>query len=124
MKFCLVVDDSDIVRKVAGKIVEGMGHIPIEAATAEEALELCTTSMPDIILLDWHLPTMSALDFLAELKAIKSDVCPQILYCVTEADPSDLKRAYRAGISDFVLKPFDRTTLVPKIAGMHNTSDV
>ncbi len=45
MKFCLIVDDSDVIRKVAAKIVEEMGHIPIKAATAEDALERCMSSM-------------------------------------------------------------------------------
>lgn len=116
MKFCLIVDDSDVIRKVAAKIVEEMGHIPIEAATAEDALERCMSSMPDLILLDWHLPTMSAMNFLASLKKIKAEVVPEVLYCVSEADPIDLRSAFRAGIGDFVLKPFDRNTLEPKIS--------
>jgi two-component system, chemotaxis family, chemotaxis protein CheY len=123
MKFCLIIDDSDVIRKVAAKIVEGMGHIPIEAATAEEALERCMSSMPDLILLDWHLPTMSAMSFLTSLKKINGEVVPQILYCVTEADPVDLRRASRAGISDFILKPFDHTTLAPKISGLVGVVD-
>ncbi len=123
MKFCLIIDDSDVIRKVAAKIVEEMGHIPIEAATAEEAFERCMSSMPHLILLDWHLPTMSAKSFLTSLKKISAEVVPQILYCVTEADPVDLRRAFRAGISDFILKPFDRTTLAPKISGLVGVVD-
>lgn len=123
MKFCLIVDDTDVVRKVASKIIEGMGHIPIEATTAEEALERCKSSMPDIILLNWHLPTMGAMDFLASLKDIRAEVSPQILYCVTEADPNELRGAFSAGISDFILKPFDSNTLAPKIAGLLAVED-
>ena len=118
MKFCLIVDENDVVRKVASQIIEGMGHIPMEATTAEEALERCESSMPDMILLDWYLPSMSAMDFLAALKCIKAEVNPQILYSVTEADPSELRSAFNAGISDFVLKPFDQSTLAPKITGL------
>lgn len=123
MKFCLIVDDTDVVRKVASKIIEGMGHIPIETTTAEEALERCKSSMPDIVLLDWHLPTMSALEFVASLKNIRAEVSPQILYCVTEADPSELRAAFDAGINDFVLKPFDSNTLAPKLAGLLTVED-
>ncbi len=124
MKFCLIVDDSDVIRKVACRIVEEMGHIPIEAATAEEALVRCESSMPDIVMMDWHLPTMGAMEFLSSLKKIKAEVSPQILYCLTEADPDKLRSAFRAGINDFVLKPFDRSTLAPKIAGLLAVEDV
>lgn len=123
MKFCLVVDDSDVIRKVARKVAEGMGHIVIEAATAEEGLDLCTASMPDMILLDWQLPDMSAFDFLEAVRTMDSDRVPQILYCTTDAEPQDLSRAYRAGINAHILKPFDRQTLEPKIAELQATVD-
>lgn len=116
MKFCLIVDDSDVIRKVARKIVESNGFIAIDAETADEALKVCRKSMPDVILLDWLLPGMSAHDFLAELNQVESHRFPQILYAVTEAEPQNLSRAYRAGITSHILKPFDRLTLGPAIA--------
>ncbi|MBU1211747.1 MAG: response regulator [Alphaproteobacteria bacterium] len=124
MKFCLIVDDSDVIRKVACKIVEGMGHIAVEAETAEAGLRLCQASMPDMILLDWQLPGMSSMDFLAELGRVNSDRSPQILYAVTEADPHDLARAYRCGIAGHILKPYDRQTLGPALAALDKATSV
>lgn len=123
MKFCLIVDDSDVIRKVGRKIVEGMGHIAIEAANAREGLDLCAASMPDMILLDWHLPDMNAVEFLFALRQIDGPRVPQVLYCVTEADPHDLALAYRAGAKGYILKPFDRETLGPKIAEFQASLD-
>ncbi|KUO58204.1 MAG: hypothetical protein APF80_03055 [Alphaproteobacteria bacterium BRH_c36] len=124
MKFCLIVDDSDVIRKVASKIVEGVGHIAVEAETAEEGLRLCQSSMPDIILLDWQLPGMNSMDFLAELGNVNSDRFPQIIYAVTEADPHDLARAYRCGIASHILKPYDRQTLGHALAALDKISAV
>lgn len=118
MKFCIIVEDSDVIRKVARKVIESTGIIAIEAANAEEALELCAKSMPDMILLDWDLPGISAMDFLAELKQMNTVKFPQILYAVTEADPQDLSRAYRSGIGSHILKPFTRLTLEPAVIGL------
>ncbi len=115
MKFCLIVDDSDVIRKVASKIVESAGYIAIEADTAEEGLRLCRASMPDMIVLDWQLPGASAMEFLAALRQIDAHRFPQILYAVTEADSQDLSRAYRSGINSHILKPFDRNTLQPAL---------
>lgn len=123
MKFCLVIDDSEVIRKVASAIVESMGLIPVEAETAEQALEICGSSMPDIVLLDWHLPKMSAFEFLSGLKSLNAGHFPQILYCATEADPQDIAKAVRNGCSGYVLKPFDRETLEPKIKEMLSTVD-
>ncbi len=123
MKFCLVVDNSEVIRKVASSIVESMGLIAVQAESAEQALEICQASMPDVILLDWHLPKMSAFDLLGALKQIDSEFFPQILYCVTEADPQDISRAYRKGCSNYVLKPFDKETLIPKVAELTKTAE-
>lgn len=123
MKFCLIVDDSDVIRKVARKVIETAGFIAIEAPDAEEGLELCRKSMPHMILLDWQLPGVSAMDFLAELNQINTADYPQILYAVTEADPQDLARAYRSGIRSHILKPFNRLTLEPALAELAKSVD-
>ena len=121
MKFCLIVDDSDVIRKVASKIVESSGFIAIEADSVEEGLKLCQKSMPDMILLDWMVHDVSGLDFLASLRQIDTVRIPQILYAVTEADPQDLARAYRSGINSHILKPFNRHTLQPALTEISKT---
>ncbi|MCH9808601.1 MAG: response regulator [Alphaproteobacteria bacterium] len=123
MKFCLIVDDSEVIRKVAGAIVESLGLIAVEAETADKALEICESSMPDVILLDWDLPGMTAFDFLAALKLVGAASFPQILYCPTEADPKDIKQAVRAGCAGYVLKPYDRESLAPKVREVMRTVD-
>jgi two-component system chemotaxis response regulator CheY len=123
MKFCLIVDDSDIIRKVARKIVESAGHIAIEAANAEDALELCRKSMPHMILLNWKQPGLSSLDFLAELRELTTVDFPDVLFAVTEADPQLLTSAYRAGIRKHILKPFSKQNLIPALAEMSNSAE-
>ena len=115
MYFCLVIDDSDVIRKVARKILESKDHVVVDANTAEEALDHCKQNMPDIIMLDWKLPAMTASEFLLALKELPGETFPQILYCTTEAEPQDLALAFRKGIDDYILKPYDRETLLPKI---------
>jgi two-component system chemotaxis response regulator CheY len=121
MYFCLVIDDSDVVRKVARKILESKDHVVIDAVTGEQGLEHCRQNMPDIILLDWKLRSMTSAEFLLALRDVKGAEFPQILYSVTEADPKDLALAYRKGINDYILKPYDRDTLLPKIDALGET---
>ena len=47
MKHCLVVDDSNSIRKVARRILEEMSFRATEADTRREALEQCRDEMPD-----------------------------------------------------------------------------
>ena len=52
MRYCLVVDDSRVVRMVARRILEQLGFATAEAANGQEALDACGTRLPDAVLLD------------------------------------------------------------------------
>lgn len=112
----LIVDDSEIIRKVARRILEDMNYLVIEADNGAAALELCIKAMPDMILLDWHMPGMSGHEFLARVQTVPSDRKPIIVYCTTENDPIDLARAFAAGAEAFLMKPFNRASLRLKVS--------
>ena len=52
MKSCLIVDDSRVVRKVAGRIIRDLQFEIAEAGDGADALTVCREKMPDAILLD------------------------------------------------------------------------
>ena len=70
MPYCLVVDDSRVVRKVARRIVEDLGFSCEEAEDGQKAYDSCAARMPDAILLDWNMPIMSGIEFLEKLRAM------------------------------------------------------
>jgi two-component system, chemotaxis family, chemotaxis protein CheY len=111
----LVVDDSDVIRKVARRILEDMNYLVLEAGSADDALDQCAKAMPEMILLDWHMPGKSGHDFLAELKKVQADRRPVVVYCTSENDPDDLARAFAGGAEGYMLKPFTRATLQAKV---------
>lgn len=116
MKRCLIVDDSSVIRKVARNIVESMNYEVLEAENGQEALDRCrAVPAPDLILLDWHMPVMGALEFLSALRLTNSGRRPYIIYMTTENDATDISRALASGADDYFLKPFDRAALVNKI---------
>jgi len=115
MKLCLVVDDADVIRKVARRIIESLGYVVIEAETGMQAIDQCRREMPDLILLDWHLPEMGSHEVLQSIRGILTERDPTIIYCTTENDPVDLNTAFSNGITDFLLKPFDRDSLEAKV---------
>jgi two-component system chemotaxis response regulator CheY len=116
MKRCLVVDDSDVIRRVARRILESLGFQIQEAASGQEALELCGKSMPDFILLDWHMPGMGAMDLLMALRRTPDGNKAHIVYCTTENDRDDISRALDVGADDYLMKPFERESLSVKFA--------
>lgn len=114
MKSCLIVDDSSVVRKVARRILEDMDYIVDEAEDGQEAFDKCRQEMPDAILLDWNMPIMSGLEFLKLLRAYVGGDKPHIVYCTVENDIGAIALALKAGASDYMMKPFDRTILEAK----------
>ncbi len=107
MKTCLVVDDSRVVRKVARRIVEGLGFECTEAEDGQKACEACEESMPDAILLDWNMPVMSGIEFLEVLRQMENGGSPKVVFCTTENDINHISRAIQAGANEYIMKPFD-----------------
>ncbi len=113
---CLIVDDSRIIRKVARRIVEGLGFEVDEAADGAEALAWCTSALPDVVLLDWNMPVMDGLTFLRRLRALPDGGRPKVLFCSVETAPERIAEALSAGADDYVMKPFDGEILQSKFA--------
>lgn len=115
MKNCLIVDDSRVIRKVARHILEGMGFAVDEAGDGREALERCEDSMPDVILLDWNMPVMSGIEFVAALRALPKGKQPKVVFCTTNSDAPAIAAALAGGADDYVLKPFTPEVLEAKL---------
>lgn len=116
MTYCLIVDDSEVIRKVAALLLENDGFDTSDAEHGQDALDKCIARMPDVILLDWRMPVMSGMEFISALRLQPKGDIPHIIYCTTENDPQDIARALAAGADDFLLKPFDRDGLRAKVS--------
>ncbi|WP_237153758.1 response regulator [Oryzibacter oryziterrae] len=114
MKTCLVVDDSSVIRKVARRILEDLSFTISEAEDGQQALEKCQETMPDAILLDWNMPVMDGLEFLAQLRKLDGGEAPKVVFCTTENDVGHIARAIRAGANEYIMKPFDREIVEAK----------
>ena len=116
MKFFMIVDDSPIIRKVARRILEGIGYVVAEAVDGVDALEKCGHSMPDIIMVDWDMPRMNGIEFIQGLKSLEGSQNTKTLFCTSEVMMNEMMQAKRAGCDGFLLKPFTRTILMQKLS--------
>ncbi|MDX8483016.1 response regulator [Mesorhizobium sp. VK24D] len=112
MKRCLFVDDSSVIRKVAKRILGGSDMMVSEAATGLDALDICATDMPDVIVIDGGLADMPAADLIRRIRGMDAAVKPQILVSLVEVDVGAIMRAKRAGAQGYLLKPFNRAQLL------------
>ena len=114
MKRCLVVDDSTVIRKVARRILEELHFEIAEAEDGEKALALCREAMPDAVLLDWNMPVMDGIEFLAALRSTPGGDQPKVVFCTTENDIAHIAKAMRAGADEYIMKPFDKEIVEAK----------
>lgn len=116
MKTCLVVDDSRVIRKVARRILETLGFEVAEAADGADALSFCRATMPDAILLDWHMPVMNGLEFLRRLRLEPGGGDPRVIFCSAETRLQRIREALEQGADEFIMKPFDADIMIGKFA--------
>ncbi|WP_298106128.1 PleD family two-component system response regulator [Bradyrhizobium sp.] len=116
MKTCLIVDDSNVIRKVARRVLKGLGFEIVEAEHGGHALEVCSRSLPDAILLDWNMPVMDGYEFLGNLRRMPGGDQPIVIFCTTENDVGHIARALYAGANEYIVKPFDKEIIATKFA--------
>lgn len=123
MRRCLFVDNSAMIRKVAKRILGGQELHILEAATGLDAIAICVTEMPDIIVVDSALSDMTAIEFIQRVRGITTaKVKPQIAISLTEFDIGAIMRARRAGAQGYLLKPFNRLQLLDRLQHLESAA--
>jgi DNA-binding NarL/FixJ family response regulator len=114
----LVVDDHAGVRQtVMALVATGFSHFRLlEAGCAEDALTLCGSEQPDLIVLDIALPGMDGFEATRRIKA----TWPRIVIVMHSSSDMPVYRdaSLAAGAAAFVGKGRNSRTLVPIIAGL------
>ena len=111
-KKVLVVDDAPENRAVMADTLGLMGFEVHEAADGAQCLERVRTLMPDLILMDGHLPVLSGLEAIQRLRAMPRFDRVPIIAISASASNTDNQAALAAGANAFLAKPFRAAALV------------
>lgn len=114
LRTCLVVDDSKMIRRIAGRILKDLNFTAEEAGDGRAAMDVCRVAMPDVILLDWNMPVMDGLSFLKALRKAPGGDAPVVVFCTAERDVDKIALALEAGADEYVMKPFDSDIIESK----------
>jgi type IV pilus assembly protein PilB len=106
----LVVDDDPSLRELAGAMFAGDFEVLV-AENGEEGLKRATLERPDLILLDLHLPDISGHDVARRLRKTATTSLIPVIMITGRDDPQSEIEGLRAGVDDYVVKPFDEETL-------------
>ena len=110
----MLVDDSRTIRNIQKKVLAQLGHTDIvEACDGVEALAAYKESPPDLMLVDWNMPNMDGITLVKTIR--QTDKSIPLIMCTTEAEKSRVVEALKAGVNNYVVKPFTAETLSDKI---------
>src|SRR5262245_61405240 len=111
----LLVDDSRTIRHIQKCTLRSLGYEDvIEASDGVEALKVLAETPPDLMLVDWNMPNMDGLTLIRRIR--QTDRALPIIMCTTEAEKARVLEAVKAGVNNYVLKPFTAQTLGDKIS--------
>ena len=100
----LLVDDSNLSRRILRRILEADGHVILEATDGMVALERFVLDQPDLVLLDMTMSGMHGLDVLSQLRAI--DLQARVIVATADIQSSTRILVQEGGGAGFISKPF------------------
>ncbi len=115
MTTCLIVDDQAMVREGFGAILSAQAEMEVvgQGANGAEAVQLCQTLHPDVVLMDVRMPVMDGLEATRQILAANSGHdAPRVLVLTTFDLDDYVYEALRAGASGFLLKDAPAAELV------------
>jgi len=114
----LVVDDSPTLVTLLGGVLRGAGYQVRAATDGTRGLALAAAQPPELVLLDLRMPGLDGFEVCRRLKSdTRTAAVPVIV--ISALDEVDEKvRAFEAGASDYVLKPFEPREVLARV-GAH-----
>jgi len=110
----LIVDDSRLQRRIlASHLAKWDLHVT-EADSGEAALEICTESMPDLVISDWMMPGLNGLEFCRAFREL-----PDFGYFIlltSKSEKEEVAEGLDAGADDFLTKPVNAGELRARIS--------
>lgn len=119
----LVIDDDVSIRDLARHVLTSQGFLIISADNGTEGLRLFQERKPDIVMLDVMMPEQNGFDVCIALRRLPEGKHTPILMITSLEDVESIDRAYQAGATDFVTKPFNWPLLCHRLRYMLRASN-
>ena len=115
-KIILYIEDNHANLRVVETFLEKHSNVKLlKAANGEDGLEMANKYLPDLILLDLHLPKMGGYEVLENLKHNKITKDIAIIALTADAMPLDIERGLMAGFDQYITKPIDLNVLLTAV---------
>jgi len=109
----LIIEDEQGIRRFLSDGLKEEGYETTGVADGNEGLKAFFEEKPDLVLLDWMLPSMSGIDVCKGIR--EKDSKTPILFLTAKDTVSETIEGLRAGANDYIKKPFSFEELVERI---------
>jgi two-component system chemotaxis response regulator CheY len=117
----LLVDDFEMIRSLLKQALKQLGYTDLtEAVDGLDAFEKITKAKEsgqpfDLVFLDWNMPKMTGIEVVQKCKADANLKSLPFIMITAEREQKSVVTALKAGVSDYVIKPFSPRQLASKI---------
>ena len=118
----LVVDDMMTMRKLVSKVCKEIGFTDLtEAADGGKAWEAMQAANPPfgLVISDWNMPNTTGLDLLKRVRSDSKYGRTPFVLVTAESEKHQIVEAIKAGVSNYVVKPFTPEQLKEKLEAVH-----
>jgi two-component system chemotaxis response regulator CheY len=110
---CLVVDADQDAREILARIVKNYFACEVRTASSpKEALYFIARKLPNLILLDWSLPHVSAFKLISLIRQTRLEYEPCIVMCIDETDEAKIRAVLKQGVTGYLVKPFTKAAVL------------
>jgi DNA-binding response OmpR family regulator len=115
----LIIDDEPLNVALFEDMLSEAGYRQVKSLTdSRQALAICDTFAPDLILLDLMMPHVDGLAILHALRSAGDEIFLPVIVLTADANEETKRAALSAGATDFLLKPLDHLEVVLRIANL------
>jgi len=112
----LVVDDYSTMVRIIRKLLKQIGFENVdEASNGEAALEKIRAKPYGLIISDWNMEPMTGFQLLQKVRADGATAATPFIMVTAESKADNVVAARNAGVSDYLIKPFNEKILKEKI---------
>jgi two-component system phosphate regulon response regulator PhoB len=111
----LVVEDEPAQQEILGYNLQAEGFRVARAMNGEDALVLLAEEQPDIVVLDWMLPTLSGIEVCRQIKTRPETRTTPVIMLSARSEEVDRVRGLETGADDYVIKPYSVLELMARV---------
>lgn len=121
----LIVDDSSTMRRIIKNTLQRLGYEDIlEAEHGLQAWEILDSiDEIKVLITDWNMPEMNGLDLVKKVRADGRFVDIPIIMVTTEGGKAEVITALKAGVNNYIVKPFTPQVLKEKLEVVLGVND-